>query len=1119
MIDIPSALKKISLFSGLPDDMLTRLATEVQEKQIFAGTTLFREGDPGDALYFILDGQLEISQLMGADREIVLGVFQAGDYFGEMSLLDDKPRSATARTVTDCWLLALNKTDFDNLLDNNPALARRLTRAISDRLRTTSPIKTRLVPQESEPQTPTDAPNVRVFISYSRKDKAFVQQLHDAIRKQGMEAWVDWENIPLTVDWWAEIQRGIENADAFAFVISPDSINSRVCNDEVQAAVDSHKRLIPVLYRDPDNQNPIHPAIGATNWVFMRSEKEMTTHLPEMVRIIRTDLDWVQTHTRLHIRATEWANARRDTSFLLRGADLSNAEQWLTKAEAISDPKPSPLHLDYIFASRQDTRRRNGLLTVGVAISAVILALLVLTFIGFRNASINAEAAISQLNLGATARAEAENQKAEADIQRGIAETQSADGEIQRTYAESQRATAQAESELRATAQADAFFQRDLAISRQHAAQALDFLNRQPDLAALLSIEALKTEHTLEARNALLSVLQQGLSREIVPITPLIPNQRTGIYSVTFSPDGERFAFSQENGTIVIWNLARGALERSFTGHAGRRVWSLAFSPNGKTLASGGDDSFVALWDVDTGAKIQSFPTSNLALSVVWSPDGTRLASVAGPRVIVWRLSDEQRVETNLVFVLNQIAWSPDGTKIAAANRDTIVYLLDADTLDTLQTFGGHVGDVQSVAWAPDSQTLASGGIDSRIMLWDTQSGNLIAELNHHQGIVYGLAFSSDGKILASGSQDQEVALWDVETGNYLSTVKTFDRDVQSVAMSPVAGKIYLAAGSLDKTVSLFEIQLDQPLSEELASALGQVYGLAITSEGDLSALSILENNQLNVWQVNKELYAEAKLLKKITGGSGVESMTLSPDGILAAVGYSTGRIVLTDLQTGETSNYAQTGAPNALAVRPDHLQFASSRCAVYQTDALTPICEEAEILLWNLAEDLPAQTLTGLTSPITALAFSSDGTLLASGDENQTILLWDLATGEPVGIPLIRHQAKITSLAFSPDGRLLASGSADNSIILWDLTSGQPIGEPLAGSSESVWGLVFQPDSKVLYAGNGNGSVYRWEVDDLLWTDLACTLAGRNLSQNEWAQFFIGETYRATCAQFPPGQ
>ncbi len=68
-----------------------------------------------------------------------------------------------------------------------------------------------------------------VFLSYSRRDQAFVRRLFAAFETQGWAVWVDWEGIPLTVDWWQEIRTGTEGADTFVFVTSPNSLESPIC--------------------------------------------------------------------------------------------------------------------------------------------------------------------------------------------------------------------------------------------------------------------------------------------------------------------------------------------------------------------------------------------------------------------------------------------------------------------------------------------------------------------------------------------------------------------------------------------------------------------------------------------------------------------------------------------------------------------------------------------------------------------------------------------------------------------------------------------------------------------------------------------------------------------------
>lgn len=88
-----------------------------------------------------------------------------------------------------------------------------------------------------------------VFISYARVDARFVRKLHDALRAHERESWVDWDDIPPSAAWLKEVFSGIESSDTFVFVISPDSVQSPVCNLELGHAVAHNKRVVPVVAR------------------------------------------------------------------------------------------------------------------------------------------------------------------------------------------------------------------------------------------------------------------------------------------------------------------------------------------------------------------------------------------------------------------------------------------------------------------------------------------------------------------------------------------------------------------------------------------------------------------------------------------------------------------------------------------------------------------------------------------------------------------------------------------------------------------------------------------------------------------------------------------------------
>jgi hypothetical protein len=247
---------------------------------------------------------------------------------------------------------------------------------------------------------------VDAFISYRRlpADTAFVDRLQEALTARGKHVWVDRAEIEPASDWAARINRGIEGAKAFIFVITPESVVSRECLRELEIAAAQRKLIVPVVLRDVHRDQALPEDLTKPNWIFFTSghdpgsapDHDTQRALDKVIRALEEDLPWRDAHTRLAVRTQEWASAQRDRSFLLRGSDLHAAEEWLGQAGQHQKTPPTALQTEYILASRKAAVRTQR--TWRLALSAglvVALALAAVAFVQRNNAQTEARIAQS----------------------------------------------------------------------------------------------------------------------------------------------------------------------------------------------------------------------------------------------------------------------------------------------------------------------------------------------------------------------------------------------------------------------------------------------------------------------------------------------------------------------------------------------------------------------------------------------------------------------------------------------------------------------------------------------------------------------------------------------------
>ena len=335
-----------------------------------------------------------------------------------------------------------------------------------------------------------------VFISYSRRNIEMAQKLNDSLDNSGIDAWVDWEGIPLSSDWMDEITRAIEGADAFLFIITPDSLASEVCTQELELGLQYNKKLIPILYKEPEKGSTMHEALAATNWVYMREQDDYDATLPGLIESIHTDLGWVRQHTRLLQRAKEWESKGHGNSFLLQGDDLNEAESWMVDAADKEEREVIPLQGEYIQSSRQLATKRQRNLLIGVS-----FALVVSIALGFF-----------------------------AMIQRGIAVDQ---------------------TELAKENEAEAVQNEIIAKAQRAAAEARIYQTEagELDISTLLAIDSWQRAPSFLAED----ILRRNTSLSPIPIAQVSQGGR--IWRIKRSPDGKSFATASADATVCLWDF------------------------------------------------------------------------------------------------------------------------------------------------------------------------------------------------------------------------------------------------------------------------------------------------------------------------------------------------------------------------------------------------------------------------------------------------------------------------------------------------------------------------------------------------------------------------------------
>ncbi|MDH4092369.1 MAG: caspase family protein [Cyclobacteriaceae bacterium] len=479
-----------------------------------------------------------------------------------------------------------------------------------------------------------------------------------------------------------------------------------------------------------------------------------------------------------------------------------------------------------------------------------------------------------------------------------------------------------------------------------------------------------------------------------VPRIVINPQGHTGkIHSLIFTPDASQLISISEDKTIRIWNARTGAMEKKFETQIGDgyegMLYASALSPNGKLLAVGGyqvateKENYVIIIDIEKGVQVATaVGHTNVITSLSFTGSGQYLASgSADGTVRIWEMTNFPNLVTttvlNISLPVSSLSFSRTTQDLAVAceSKDVLIYPLSGLRTGERQfapkSLRKHRGVVSKVTYSPDGAFLVSSSYDNELVLWNAR-GDAVLDMDKLKHPITAFAFSFDGKILAALDVTGHGTTFTIPAGTPLAEFKGHDNTVFSAVFSPSVTSNYMVASAGGNNN---EILLWNPINGLTISKIkgkgGAIYGLAF-GEG----YELFVSKEFQDIDQTKKMHYESSF--------DFSSFSISRDPAKAPTAPVAPKEVI---QTGVNSLELAKGKTIQTDADLDGriLQFR------VLPDGSVIIASDFSLKMFDKNGFL-SKEFVGHLGSVRAITVSKDGKYLASGGEDQSVILWRLS-------------------------------------------------------------------------------------------------------------------------------
>jgi WD40 repeat protein/predicted Ser/Thr protein kinase len=542
-------------------------------------------------------------------------------------------------------------------------------------------------------------------------------------------------------------------------------------------------------------------------------------------------------------------------------------------------------------------------------------------------------------------------------------------------------------------------------------------------------------------------------------LATLTGHDRT-VTCAAFSPDGNRIVTGSMDGTARIWDVKQHTCLAilKITDHA---VWSVAFTPDGKQLMTGCNEN-IQFRDAGSWRERTNFPGELAALS----KRGTFLATVESSpfywepagAVKFWDWRSGQLLR-RFEQPGRAVALSSDGSLLAVAGPNSGITIWETATGKLARQWPTK-NPVWSLNFSPDARELLSAGWSGEVSVWNLEDGSFRRIGSGDPLNVWSAVFSDDGATIATTSSDQTARLWDAATLNPKSVLRGHSSEVWCAAFSP-DGKLVVTGGK-DQNVMLWSSAAARP---QKLLAHDKDFRPLFSPDGKWIVTVNPDSGNRMLWNADDQALVTPKL------ANGRPVVGFSRDGKSVA-SFDADKLTLIFWLPEGAVPASQTALEGAVKMPVAFAGISPGQDFFFAIDAT------GLIQVWNTETGRLLRALQGPLPPIRNAVLSPGGRQIAVSVERENIArLYDCASGAER--QLAAHRDFVSGLAFSPDGSTLATGSMDGTIRLWNTTSGESTAS-LAGHMQETTDVAFSPDGRTLASLGQSESLKLWHLPTL---------------------------------------